>query len=166
MDGRLPGAYPDLEALIPADIEGLPPARVDSGRNCSAAKLGTLAARGINDLRFAGGLWETGERSGYTLAVFTAPGLTDELLFEFYEAGANAARKTETITTGIETGGGHPLYMIDTLNGESYQSIYVRATNEPDLVRVILIGTDVRENQDRSGHLATLAVLRKAFLDR
>ena len=166
MDGRVPGAYPALEAMIPAEIEGQPPTRLDSGRSCSDAALGTLVAGGIDDLRFAGGLWETGERSGYTLAVFSAPGLTDELLFEFYEAGANAARRTETVTTGIETGRGHPLYTLDTLNGESFQSIYHRATDEPGLIRVALVGTDVRENQDRTGHDATLALLRELFLDR
>ncbi len=165
LDGRVAGAYPVLEALIPAEIEGQPPTWIDSGRSCSDAALGTLADRGIDDLRFAGGLWETGERSGYTLAVFTAPGLTDELLFEFYEAGANAARKTETITTRIDDADdGRAVYMLDTLNGKSFQSIYLRAADQPDLVRVVLIGTDVRENQDRTAHEATLALARKVFL--
>ncbi len=42
-DGRMPGAYPELEALLPAAYEGKAPSTVDSGRNCTPAALGTLA---------------------------------------------------------------------------------------------------------------------------
>ena len=45
-DGRMPGAYPELEALLPAAYEGKAPATVDSGRNCTPAALGTLRRRG------------------------------------------------------------------------------------------------------------------------
>ena len=46
-EGQQPGAYPDLEALLPATHEGKAPDSVDSGRLCTDANLGTLAAAGI-----------------------------------------------------------------------------------------------------------------------
>ena len=37
---RSPGAYPDLEALVPKLYHGAPPETLDSGRNCTPASLG------------------------------------------------------------------------------------------------------------------------------
>src|SRR5829696_7976741 len=34
-DGRAPGAYPELEALVPTRYQGVPPGTLDSGRNCT-----------------------------------------------------------------------------------------------------------------------------------
>jgi hypothetical protein len=48
-DGRMPGAYPDLEARLPADYEGRAPDNVDSGRSCTDEALGTLAGAGIEE---------------------------------------------------------------------------------------------------------------------
>src|SRR5437867_297230 len=53
-DGRVPGAYPDLEANIPNTLGGRSPTRLDSGRNCTAANLGTFAGHGLSEVRFAG----------------------------------------------------------------------------------------------------------------
>src|SRR5262245_38022243 len=68
-DGRMPGAYPSLEALVPRDVGGSAPTTVDSGRNCTDRALGSLAGHGVDELRFAGATWETGTSSGVTLAV-------------------------------------------------------------------------------------------------
>ena len=163
-DGQVAGAYPDLEARIPATFDGKAPARLDSGRNCTPQRLGTLARAGITEVRFAGGLWETGERSGVTLAVFSAPGLTGQLLIDFYEAGARAGRHTENVKTSVDTFDGDYLWQLETLNGESFQSILVRAGPDPGLVRAVLVASDVRENADRTRHQELLAQARDAFL--
>ena len=45
-DGRAPGAYPDLEALVPTKFMNAAPGTLDSGRNCTATNLGSLAQAG------------------------------------------------------------------------------------------------------------------------
>jgi len=165
-DGQVAGAYPDLEARIPSTFDGTAPARLDSGRNCTPERLGTLARAGIAEVRFAGGLWETGERSGVTLAVFSAPGLTGQQLIDFYAAGARAGRHTENVMVSVNTFDGDYLWELETLNGESFQSILVAAGPEPGLVLAVLVGSDVRENSDRTRHEELLAQARDAFLGR
>ena len=54
-DGSAPGAYPELEAAIPKTFRGAAPADLDSGRACTPDGLGTLAAHGVKEIRFAGG---------------------------------------------------------------------------------------------------------------
>ncbi len=76
--------------MVPTSLDGQPPDRLDSGRNCTDANLGTLADHGIAEVRFAGGIWERGAESGTTLAVFMADELTSELLGQFYEDGASS----------------------------------------------------------------------------
>ena len=58
---------------------------------------------GIGEVQFAGGLWEVGTRSGVSLAVFRADGLTAAILFEFYETGARTAPKTDRTETSDVT---------------------------------------------------------------
>jgi hypothetical protein len=152
VDGQRPGAYPELEQLIPATFEGVAPARLDSGRNCTDKNLGTLATQGIREIRFAGGLWETGDRSGFTLAVLTAPGLTATAMADFYEAGARAGRKTEEVTRRTFELDGQDAWMISTLNDESYQTIAVWDAGQPGTVRAVLVGSDVRETDGLGPH--------------
>src|SRR6185437_15456567 len=59
-DGRFAGAYPDLEALVPGAYRGDAPQTLDSGRICTAAGLGSLAADGVKEVRFAGETWTFG----------------------------------------------------------------------------------------------------------
>lgn len=166
-DARLPGAYPDLEQLIPASFQGQAPASVDSGRNCTTASIGTLAGVGVEELQFAGGLWETGRRSGVTLAVVRSPALTGQQVFDFYHAGALAARRTETIdTTIVESASGRDILSLTTLNGESFQTIQVQEAAEAGLVRVVLVGSDVRENASREAHDSRVSAAAEAFFDR
>lgn len=96
-EGQMPGAYPDLEALVPTTFEGRGPDKLDSGRLCTEETLGTLAEAGIAELRFAGATWHTGGTSGLTLAVFTAEGLDPDRMLEFYAVPAEAARRTEKL---------------------------------------------------------------------
>jgi hypothetical protein len=122
-DGRFPGAYPDLEARVPNRFAGRGPDTLDSGRNCTAAELGTLAGHGIREVRFAGGTWDLSNDSGVTLAVFTGDGLTAEWLGEWYESSARSARSTQQITPSRPTIGGRQAYRLDTVNGQSDQIV-------------------------------------------
>jgi hypothetical protein len=107
-DGRAPGAYPNLEALIPKALDGRAPDHLDSGRNCSAANLGTLASHGVTQVMFAGGAWTDSATQGVTLAVFTAPGLQAAWLGEWYEASARAAKDTQNfVPTRLQIGRAH-----------------------------------------------------------
>jgi hypothetical protein len=151
-DGQRPGAYPELEAVIPTTFEGAPPDRLDSGRNCSETNLGSLNAHGIDELRFAGGLWETGARSGVTIAAFEAAGLTMEQLAEFYETGARGARKTENVTVGDYAVGSVNGRRLDTLNDESFQTILVLDSESAGVVHAVLVASDIRETGTREAH--------------
>lgn len=156
-EGKQPGAYPDLEALIPTSLDGAGPALVDSGRNCSEDNLGTLARHGITEVRFAGGTWEIGQRSGVTIAVFRAPELTTARLAEFYESSAREARKTEEVTltdfsVGDPDGGRVSGRRLDTLNDESFQTVVVLDGPEAGTVRAVLVASDVRETGTRDAH--------------
>jgi len=122
-DGRIPGAYPDLEALVPKTLGGRAPTRLDSGRNCTATNLGALAAHGVKEIRFGGGLWTDAGQSGVTLAVFRAPGLQADWLGEWYEASARAGRTTGNITLSKPTVGGRPANRMDLVNGDSSQTV-------------------------------------------
>jgi len=151
-DGQAEGAYPDLEAAIPDTLRDELPARLDSGRSCSAANLGTLAERGVTELRFAGGLWEIGDQSGVTIARFTAPGLVSAWMSEFYEAGARAGRRTEDIEVTRPAIHGGPGWRLDTLNDESFQTIVVWPDEEPAAVWVVLAASGIREVTTREAH--------------
>jgi len=155
-DGRAPGAYPELEALVPSTLDGRPPDRLDSGRNCSAANLGTLAEHDIGEVRFAGGLWELGAESGSTLAVFTADGLTAEWLGEFYEDGARSGRKTSDIEVSHPEIDGRTAFRLDLVNNGSLQTIVTMDSPIADTVQVVLVSSAARDVSDPSGHDAVV----------
>ena len=150
-DGRAPGAYPELEALVPATFEGRSPDRLDSGRNCSATALGTLAAGGIDELRFAGGIWDLGASGGVTLAVLEADGLDASAAAAFYEAGARAGRKVESVERSAIPVGGLDGARIDALNDESFQTVVV-VPGDPDRVWVVIVASAIREVETREAH--------------
>jgi hypothetical protein len=138
-DGRMPGAYPELEALLPAEYQGAAPVSVDSGRSCTAEALGSLAADGVHELRFAGTTWDLGGTSGLTVAVFQADGLTPDAMIGFYRAGAAANDKTEKLQTSDATVAGKPARRLDVLQSDgSGHTIVAWAADEPGLVHVLL----------------------------
>lgn len=102
-DGRAPGAYPELEALLPAAVDGAAPGSVDSGRSCTAEALGTLADDGLAAVTYAGATWDLGGGRGLTVALFEGAGIAPDALLRFYETGAQAARRTETLATSAVT---------------------------------------------------------------
>ena len=142
-DGRAAGAYPALEALVPRELDGRPPMRVDSGRNCTAAALGSLVRHGVAELRFAGSTWEDGPNAGVTLAILEAPDLRADWVHEFYRLGAEAGRNTENVTSSDMAIDGIDAERLDTLNGESFQTVV--AWQDGDRVRVVLVASFIRE---------------------
>jgi hypothetical protein len=137
-DGRFPGAYPSLEARLPTTFQGRPPDTIDSGRNCSGTELATLAGHGIREMRYAGATWFLSGNAGITLAVFSADGLTAEWIGEWYEATARAARNTRQIDPTRPQVAGRQAYRLDTINGESVQTVIDWAAPSGDAVYVVI----------------------------
>jgi hypothetical protein len=138
-DGRFPGAYPELEALLPARYAGEAPANVDSGRNCTDGALGTLASDGVEGVRFAGATWELGGSAGLTIAVFEGEGLDPSTMLRFYEDGARRARRTEKLEAGETTVAGRPARRLDVLGSDGAgQTIVVWPAEAPGRVNVLL----------------------------
>jgi hypothetical protein len=137
-DGSAPGAYPDLEALIPAVYEERGPNRLDSGRNCSDENLGSLAAEGIDEIRFAGGTWEFGSDIAAVLAVFAADSLTVDAMAHWWESTARASSRTQILGSTSAEVAGRTVHRLDTKTGERIQSVLVWAGEAPGRVNVVL----------------------------
>lgn len=138
-DGRQPGAYPDLEALLPTEYQGAPPDNVDSGRSCTPAALGALADDGITALRFAGATWDLAGATGLTVAVFEADGLTPGAIIDFYQAGASGNSKLDKVVTSDTRVGGRPGRRLDVLQSDGTgQTIVAWPATDPGRVFVLL----------------------------
>ena len=138
-DGRFPGAYPELEALLPGDYEGSAPSNVDSGRNCTDQALGILTESGIDGVRFAGATWELGGTTGLTVAVFEGDGLDAANLLRFYEDGARKARRTEKLLVTDTTVGGTAAKRLDVLGSDgTAQTVVTWPAPEAGRVNVLL----------------------------
>ena len=154
-DARVAGAYPALEALVPRNFRGRGPDRVDSGRSCTRAALGSLSVHGISELRFAGAVWDLGSGSGVTLAVLDGNGLTAPWVEEFYKSGAEAAKETEKVEARpVDLPDAVSGFRIDALNGESYQTVLVWP--DGDHVRVIIVASFIRAVQTMDAHNAVV----------
>jgi hypothetical protein len=151
-DGRAPGAYPELERLIPDRFDTAAPTVLDSGRNCAAASLGSLASHQVGELRFAGGQWHLGDRSGVTMAVLTSPtGLDAAWVDEFYESSARVANHTENVSAGPARIGGVEAFRVETLNDQtSFQTVVVWAGKAA--IDVVIVASDVNEVGSRAAH--------------
>jgi hypothetical protein len=137
-DGSASGAYPELEARVPTSFLGAKPERLDSGRHCSAAALGSLAVLGFTEIRFAGGTWTFGAERAAALAVFSAPGLTVDAMADFYLAGARDASRTQVLAESSPTLAGRPGRRLDTKTGARLQSVEIWPAAAPDLVNVVI----------------------------
>jgi hypothetical protein len=137
-DGSAPGAYPELEALVPTTYEERGPNRLDSGRNCSDENLGSLADEGIEEVRFAGGTWEFGSDIAAVLAVFAADALTVDALADWWESTARASSRTQILASTRTEVAGQTVHRLDTKTGERLQSVLVWAGDEPGQVKVVL----------------------------
>jgi hypothetical protein len=138
VEGRVAGAYPDLERRIPTNYEGRGPDTLDSGRHCDPDSLGSLAKAGFDEVRFAGGTWDFGGERAAALVVFQAPGLTADQVADFY--GSSAQTASRTTITGVTTPdiAGRSGHRIDTMTGDRVQSVVVWPSGQPDIVNVVI----------------------------
>lgn len=160
-DGKVAGAYPNLEALLPTTFDGKATTSVDSGRNCSDAAIGSLITHDAAGVEFAGATWDLGGGIGVTSALFSLPEreLPAAWIAEFYEIGARTAKRTENITTSRPAfPGAEQPYRLDTLNDLSLQSVVT--WQDGKVVRVVLVATTVAPGASRAAHddLVTKAV--------
>ena len=153
VDGRAPGAYPQLEALVPRSINDRPSTSLDSGRNCSSDALGTLASHGVREVRFAGATWDESNGNGVSIAVLALPDQAFPVAWaeEFYLVGAQNGKHTGNIDTSRPTYAGvGPTFRLDTLNDLSFQTVVLWA--DGDLVRVVIVATQVGPSASRTVH--------------
>ena len=137
-DGRFAGAYPDLEALVPTTYRGDKPQSLDSGRNCTTAQLGSLAAAGIKEVEFAGGTWTFGAERALVMAVFRGDGLDADKLAAFYAAGANANSRTTIDGETTPTVAGRPGHRLDTTTSERSQTVVTWPAAQSNMVNVVI----------------------------
>jgi hypothetical protein len=143
-DGKVAGAYPDIEALVPKTYRGAPPETLDSGRNCTPSGLGPLASLGIDEVRFAGGTWTFGADRAVVLAVFRTSRLDANDLATFFTPTAQTAARTKINGESNPTVAGRPGHRIDTTTSEIDQSVIIWPATAPDVVNVV-ISSDLPE---------------------
>jgi hypothetical protein len=137
-DGSAPGAYPDLEAMVPGTYEAKGPETLDSGRKCTPEGLGSRAEAGFDEVRFAGGTWGFGAIRAAALVVFSAPGLTADDIADFYTASARTANRTQITAQSAPTLAGRPGHRLDTMTADRQQTVVVWPAAVPDVVNVVL----------------------------
>ena len=152
-DGRAPGTYPALEALVPTSLSAKAPMTLDSGRSCSNAALGSLVSHAVADLRFAGATWDEGSGYGTSIAVLALPDAALPIGWaeEFYEVGAKTARRTERIEITRPTlDAVGAVYRLDVLNDLSFQTVVVWA--DGPVARVVIVASPVTADTSRAAH--------------
>jgi len=152
-DGKIAGAYPNLQVLLPTTFDGKAPTSVDSGRHCSEAALGSLITHDAAGVEFAGATWDLGSGTGVSSVLFSLPGrdLPAAWIAEFYEIGARTAKRTEHIETSRPTfGGAGETWRLDTLNDLSFQTVIT--WGDGGIVRVVLVATPVGPDASRAAH--------------
>jgi hypothetical protein len=143
---QMPGAYPDLEARVPRQLDGRAAGSRDSGRFCAKETLGSVYDAGVAEVRFGGSIWEVGERGGVQMAVFEGAGLTPELYAAEYRRAAEQDRATEAVKATTLEVDGRPAWRIDVVNSNSRQAIVVWGSADGAVVQVV-VAADVDEAQ-------------------
>jgi hypothetical protein len=114
------------------------PEKLDSGRNCSRERLGSLADAGSEEVRFAGATWTFGAERALVLAVFSAPGLDADQIAAFYAASARSNARTEILAESELTIAGRPARRLDTKTGERLQTVISWSAADTDVVNVVV----------------------------
>ena len=135
---RAAGFDTALEAALPVASWDATPVTVDSGRECSQARLGPLWGAGIRELRSAGAVFELPDKTGYSLVIYSATGLTLDNLAYAFERGARGGRKTQGLKIANIKVGDWPGKQFTLLNGDHRQVITLFDAGEPDRVRGLL----------------------------
>ncbi len=145
------GAYPDLEARIPATLQGKTPDQRDSGRFCAQETLGSLWDAGIHEEQFGGAIWALGNKAGgVQLTVFRAPGLTVQAIADEYRGSAAKESTVTIVSAATLTVAGRNGYRLDVLNGESRQAIVIWPSSDGAVVQVV-VAADVDEATVQDG---------------
>jgi hypothetical protein len=154
VDTRAPGTNRALEARLPSRLGDAAPTTVDSGANCSAEALTTLAGHGVQELDFAGATWDAGNGVATSIAVLALPAVAPlpvAWVEEFYEVGARSGKKTDNVTVTRPTlPGAGTVYRLDALNDLSFQSVLVWA--DAPVVRVVIVASPVNPSASRAEH--------------
>lgn len=145
---RLPGFYPEMEALLPTEFGGSAPATRDSGRYCSAKTLGSLLEAGIAELHFAGATWPADGASGIALVVYRAPDLTVDVVADSFAVGAGAARGVTQVHAEEVDVAGRRGVRITAVSGRRPQIVFMWPGAAPATVNVV-IGSGVAEDRLR-----------------
>ena len=135
---RAAGFDTALEAALPVASWDATPVTVDSGRECSQARLGPLWGAGIRELRSAGAVFELPDKAGYSLVVYSAEGLTLDNLAYAFERGARGGRKTQGLKIADIQVGAWPGKEFTLINGDHRQVIVLFQTTEKNRVRALL----------------------------
>ena len=155
-DARMPGAFPELERLVPTKLGDASATRVDSGRNCTGSSLTTYASHGVSELRYAGATWDEGGGNATVIAIMATPAsqpiLRQEWVEEFYRAGALASTKTENVNATRPTIDRTVVYRLETLNDLSLQTLLVWSENGMGGIHVVIVATQVEPNASRNRH--------------
>jgi hypothetical protein len=165
-DGRQAGAYPQLESRIPTAFRSSQPTSLDSGRICTSDGLATLKSHGVDELHYAGGVWNTGTQSGVSLATFENAGeapLQSDWVAEYYQATANVGKNVNSVDVGsYEVAPGIVGKKVDVLNDESYQSVVV--WDHDGTIEIALIADFIRDIQTKAAHEAVVREAVNAWL--
>jgi hypothetical protein len=132
------GAYPELEALLPAGLAGVAPTSLVSGRLCSAKTLGTLYGHGIHETHFASAVWNRGGGSGIQLTIMAADGLTVANVLESYSSGAANAPKVHSLKTADASINGQAGMRVDIANDDYAQTVVVWPADAAGRIRVVI----------------------------
>lgn len=156
-----PGTFPELEGLLPRGMIERSPDELESGWHCIPDTLGTYAAHGVRELRFAGATWDHGEGDATVAAVFTTgpgePPLQAAWVEEFYQLGAQSGRRVDNVATSRPSiGDAGQVWRLDALNNLSLQTIVAWPAGQ--VVRVVIVATQVEPGASREDHDQRVAI--------
>ena len=137
---RSPGAYPDLEALVPATYRDAPPEAVDSGRNCSRREA-RVAGRARVSTRSGspGRPGRFGAERAVVLAVFSATGPRRRGdVADFYAESARAEPRRRSSPSRSRRSPADPAAGSTPRRVERLQTVVVWPAADPDVVNVVI----------------------------
>ncbi len=136
---RAAGFAAALEATVPLAAFDGSPITVDSGRECSEKRLGPLWGAGVRELRSAGGIFDLGSETGYSVVTYRASELTLDALAYAFQRGASTGRKTQDIQIEKVNVGAWTGSRMTLLNGDHRQVIVLfQVPGEAGQVRGLL----------------------------
>ena len=136
---RAAGFDAALELTVPLAAFDGSPITVDSGRECSEKRLGPLWGAGVRELRSAGGVFDLGSESGYSVVTYRANELTLDALAYAFQRGASTGRKTQDIQIEKVNVGAWTGSRMTLLNGDHRQVIVLfQVPGEAGQVRGLL----------------------------